>query len=112
MKIVLGSIVMILLASAPAHAQSVGGALAPPTSFQTLPWTPPASPQAINVSGADSTFTPSTFVPFEVAVQEGNVSLKQQAKTLVQAAAESRQAANAPKLRIVQDNRGNAILVK
>src|ERR1700691_117641 len=71
MKIALGSLVMILLASAPAHAQQIGGSLAPPASFQVLPWTAPANPQALTVSGTDITFMPSRFLTFDRAVAAG-----------------------------------------
>jgi hypothetical protein len=93
MKIALGIAVVVMACAAPAKAQSIGGSLAPASHFQTLPWTAPASPQALEISGNDATFVPSQFVPFDRAVAEGNAILQQQAKTVVEAAAECRKAA-------------------
>jgi hypothetical protein len=112
MKIALAAVVVVLLSSVPAYAQGVGGSLRPPQSFQTLPWNPPASPQALEVSGGDTTFLPSTFLTFDKALAAGKIDLKQQAKTVAEAAAESRKAAKTKtKIRIVQDDHGNAVLV-
>jgi hypothetical protein len=111
MKIALGFAVMVLFAALPASAQSIGGALAPASHFQTLPWTPPASPQALEVSGNDTTFEPSQFVSFDLAVAEGKVALQQQGKTVVEAAAECRKAAGQQAAtRIDQDNNDYPVL--
>ncbi len=111
MKIALGVMALILLGAVPAAAQTMGGALAPP-SFRILPWTPPASPKAIEVGGSDTTYVPSTFLTFDGAVAAGKTDLKVQAKTLVQAAEESRKAArnSAPTIQFAQDGRGRAVL--
>jgi hypothetical protein len=111
MKIALAAAVMVLLASLPAHAQGVGGSLRPPQSFQTLPWNPPASPQAIELSGTDETFLPSTFLTFESAVAAGKAVTKEKTKSVAEAAAESRKGVKtAAKIRIEQDDRGNLVL--
>jgi hypothetical protein len=113
MKIIWGAAVLVALATVPAHAQGYGGSLQGPTSFPTLPWTAPATPLAVEYSGTDATFELSTFVTFEGAVARGNAVLKQETKTVAQAAAESRLAAKAtPKAKIVQDDHGNATLAK
>ena len=110
MKIALGLVVMVLMGALPAHAQSIGGALAPPTSFPILPWTPPATQQALNVSGTDATYLPSTFLAFDRAVAAGKADLKERAKTVAEAAAESRKATKArAKIQVAQDDNGNVV---
>lgn len=126
MKIALGCVVMILLASAPAHAQARGGAppdamnrggggtggsISAPSSFPTLRSYPRANPQAIDVTGDDS-FLPSRFVAFDTAVAEGKVILQEETKTVAQVAADSRKAAAQakPTLQFAQDDRGNALI--
>jgi hypothetical protein len=111
MRIALGFVLMVLFVALPMSAQSIGGSLAPATHFQTLPWTPPASPQALEVTGSDTTFEPSRFLSFDRAVAEGNVALQQQAKTVVQAAAECRRAAGEQAAtRIDQANNGDPVV--
>ncbi len=113
MKIAFGVLAIVLLAALPAHAQSIGGSLAPPNYFPVLPWTPPATPQALNVSGADATFSPSTFLAFDRAVAAGKADLKEQAKTVAEAAAESRKAATtSPTIQVAQDDDGNVVFWK
>lgn len=113
MKIALSVAAAILMASVPAGAQGIGGAgLSGPTSFHTLPWAPPAHPNAIEVTG-DPTYLPSTFVSFDRAVAAGKVDLKEQAKTVADAAAESRKTSTvAAKIRVAQDNYGKLILAR
>jgi hypothetical protein len=109
MKIAFGLFAMVLLSALPIHAQSIGGSLAPPTSFPVLPWTPPATPQTLNVSGAEATFSPSTFLAFDRAVAAGKANLKEQAKTVAEAAAESRNAKASAKIQVAQDDNGNVV---
>ena len=110
MKIALGLAAIALLAAAPAHAQSMGGPLSGTRSFPVLPYTAPANLPAVEVSGSDATFLPSSFVTFEAAVQQGKAELKEQERTVAQAAAESRKAAKTAKIEIAQDNSGRAVL--
>lgn len=113
MKIALSVAAAILMTSIPAGAQGIGGpGLSGPTSFHTLPWAPPAHPNAIEITG-DPTYLPSTFVSFDRAVAVGKVDLKEQAKTVADAAAESRKTASvAAKIRVAQDNNGRLIVAK
>ncbi len=118
MKIALGLMVLISLAAVPAGAQTIGGATVsvaipmPQVTSQKLPWTPPAVFNAIEVSGTESTYVPSTFVTFEGAVAAGKVELKKQTKTVAQAANDSREAAkfNAARVRFAQDDQGRVVL--
>lgn len=104
---------LLLLAAAPAGAQMIGGAtLAPPQFFPILPWTPPANLPAVEVSGTDGLYVPSTFLTFDRAIAAGQADLKEQAKTVAEAAAESRKAKYTAKIRLVQDDRGRAIISK
>ncbi|HEY6467494.1 MAG TPA: hypothetical protein VIY69_15950 [Candidatus Acidoferrales bacterium] len=113
MKMTLIIAALILVASVPAGAQSIGGSLTPPRSFHTLPWTPPASPNAIDVTGDAGTYLPSTFVSFDRAVAVGKADLKEQAKTVADAAADSRKTANAAaRIRVAQDNNGKLVVAK
>lgn len=113
MKIALSVAAVILAASVPVGAQTVGGTLAPPRSFSTLPWTPPVNPKAVDVSGTDATYLPSTFVSFDQAVAVGKEDLKEQAKTIAEAAAQSRKTVNAAaKIQVGQDNRGKLVVAK
>lgn len=113
MKTALKLAAVILVACVPAGAQTIGGsALSGPSSFNILPWTPPANPKAIDVSG-DAAYLPSTFLSFDLAVTVGKEDLKEQAKTIAEAAADSRKVANATaKIRVAQDNRGRLIVAK
>ncbi|MGH9575087.1 MAG: hypothetical protein ACRD40_16345 [Candidatus Acidiferrales bacterium] len=113
MKIALGVAALALLAAMPAGAQAVGGAISPPQLLsQKLPWTPPATFNATEVSGAESTYVPSTFVTFDGAVAAGKVQLKELGKTVAEAATESREAAraNTTTAHFTQDNRGRVVL--
>jgi len=108
MKIALGAVAVVLLAAGPAYSQSLSGQVtAEKIEAQLLPYTPPSNPGQTVVSGGNDGFTPSTFVTFEAAVAVGNVEIKSEARTVAQAAAESRAAA---KIHIVQDNHDNVIL--
>ncbi|HKV48678.1 MAG TPA: hypothetical protein VJN69_11360 [Candidatus Acidoferrales bacterium] len=113
MKIALGVAAMALLAAVPAGAQTIGGTISPPRLLsQKLPWIPPAAFNATEVSGAESTYVPSTFVTFDTAVAAGKVQLKELGKTVAEAATDSRAAAraNATKVRFAQDDRGRVVL--
>ena len=127
MKIALGFAAIILLAAMPAHAQarggavsrsgsggsgagSYGGALSGVSSFSNLGYVPAANLPSTNVSGSDATFTPSTFVTFSEAIAQGNANIKEQSKTVAQAAAESRNTTKTTaKIIVMQDDRGNLI---
>jgi hypothetical protein len=112
MKIALGLVVGLLLVSAPVRAQSIGGTLTGPTRPAMLPWTPPARPGAIDVSGTDASYLPSTFLSFDNAVAAGRGELQQDAKTIAEAAAESRRTPKTAVIVIAQDSRGNAVISK
>ena len=112
MKIALGLVVGLLLVSAPVRAQSIGGTLTGPTRPALLPWTPPARPGAIDVSGTDATYLPSTFLSFDHAVAAGKTELQEDSKTIAEAAAESRRAAKMATFTIVQDSRGNPVILE
>lgn len=113
MKTVLSIAAFVLVASVPVAAQGLGGGvISGPTSFHTLPWTPPAHPNAVDVTG-DATYLPSTFVSFDRAVAVGKEDLKREAKTVAEAAAECRKARNsAATIRVAQDNRGKLVVAK
>lgn len=113
MKIALGLTALALLAAMPVGAQTMGGAISPPQVLsQKLPWTPPATFKATEVSGTESTYVPSTFVAFDSAVAAGKVQLKELGKTVAEAAMDSREAArsNTTKVRFAQDDRGRVVL--
>lgn len=113
MKIALGLLAVVLTVPLRAGAQTIGGTLAPPVVHTSLAWTPPANPQAINVSGLDATYLPSTFVSFDRAVAVGKADLKEQAKTIAEAARESRQTARtAAKIQVAQDDKGKLVVEK
>jgi hypothetical protein len=73
--ILIGVILLVLICSAPAHAQLSGGALSNSSltgpMFRTLPSIPPAEFRVITVSGSESTFLPSSFLPYDQAVALG-----------------------------------------
>ena len=115
MKIALGVAALALLAAMPVGAQTIGGTISPlRLPSQKLPWTPPATFNATEVSGAESTYVPSTFVTFDSAVAAGKVHLKEMGKTVAQAATDSRAAAraNATKARFAQDDLGRVVLFR
>jgi hypothetical protein len=120
MKMALGFAAVILLGAVPTHAQGAsssrsggggggsngGGGLSGSASFTTLGWVPPATLVSTTVSGSDATYVPSTFVTFAEAVAQGNIDLKKQGKTVVEAAAESRSATES-KITVDQTLGGN-----
>jgi hypothetical protein len=127
MKITLGLAAVLFFAAVPAHAQSrvgsvaatqnsgggggYGGGSAGSSGFSGLPHYAAADLRAIEVSGDESTYLPSTFMPFEKAVAQGYVVVKEESKTVAQAAAENRKASHLEaKARLVQDDRGRAVL--
>jgi len=130
MKIALGLAAIILLAAAPAHGQARGGSnrvggsvgsgasmggggLTGPTSFTTLTWSAPAIPASTSVSGSNDSYLPSTFVTFAQAIAQGNADLKEQGKTVAEAAAESRKTVKAQaKIVVMQDNNGNVVYMQ
>ena len=65
--ILIGVILLVLVCSAPAHAQIWGGSLNPNTlsgpTFRSMPFNPPTEFHGVTVSGSDSTFLPSSFMP-------------------------------------------------
>ena len=114
MKIALGIATVILLGAIPAGAQTMGPSISVPQLFQKLPWAPPATFKATEVSGADSTYVPSRFVTFEGAVAAGRAELKEQARTVAEAATDSRETArtSTAKVHFAQDDRGRVVLSK
>jgi hypothetical protein len=64
------------------------------------------------VNGDETLFSPSTFMTFSGAISEGNVEIKEEAKTIAQAAAESRQSKSQSKILIEQDDNGNVVMWK
>ena len=107
MKIALGVFAVIFLASA-ANAQSMGGGLSGPHNFHTLAHQAPADMRQLDVNGNDQDFLPSRFVTFDAAIAAGKQEVKEESKTIAQAAAENRASARPQaKIRIVQGNNGN-----
>jgi hypothetical protein len=113
MKMTLSLAAVIVLAAVSTGAQGIGGGvMTGPTSFHTLPWTPPAHPNAVDVTG-DAMYLPSTFVSFDRAVAVGKEDLKEEAKTVAEAAADSRKRAHATaSIRVAQDNKGRLVVAK
>ena len=78
-------------------------------AFHTLERVPPAQFQMIDVSGEGLGFVPSSFVPFEQSLEEGNAALAIQRKSLGEIAREYRNSEKpkASKM-LTQDAFGNA----
>lgn len=140
MKRVLGVMVLILGFSIPAHAQASRGTV--PASggsggmttgggggfggsgsgdsggmsgvnFHTLPSIPPANLPSVEVSGTKADFVPSTFLPFDQAVAEGQAVLDAQHKSVAQAAAENSRANRAKaKAAIIENGAGDAVIAR
>lgn len=93
-KLELGLALGFVAAAAPAHAQSigVGGGMTGPTFSLSLPEYPRATFKMAVASGSDADYSPSTFVSFSDAVAQGNIAMRRQSKTVVEAAAEIRRA--------------------
>lgn len=109
MKIAFGILAAILLASA-ANAQGIGGGLSAPHAFHTLPHEPVADMRQVEVSGTEQDFLPSTFVTFDGAVAAGKVEIKEESKTVAEAAAETRATASPQaRIHIIQDNNGAVV---
>ena len=74
--ILIGVILLVLICSAPAHAQIWGGSFSPNSlsgpTFRSMPFNPPTEFHGITVSGSDSTFLPSSFMPYDQAVALGS----------------------------------------
>jgi hypothetical protein len=126
----IGFAILGLALSVPAHAQrsmagpagptgngggagspvggSTGGAAA---GFRTLPTVPRTQFQAIDVSGGDISFFPSSFMQFDKGIAEGESILAARQKTLAEVASEYRNAEKPKaKLNITQDAFGNIVV--
>ena len=119
MKSLLCAAVLVLAASIPSYGQmgAISGlSISPmPPNIPILPHDPPANFQMLALSGNTTDFLPSTFLAFGDAVSEGaaKVAMDRERITLVELAGETRAAHNAPaKALFIQDDRGNAILVR
>lgn len=85
----------------------VGGGM----SFRTLPHAAPAALRSSAVMGSDSTFEPSTFLPYDRAIAAGQAVLDGEHESVAEAAAEN---SRAPKLKarasIIENAAGNPII--
>ena len=117
MKFLLGSVLLLLAFSTPTFGQggSISGeAINPmPANVPMLPHYAPSNPQMIELSGSYTDFLPSKFLAYDKAVAKGTAANHTPAKSIVEAARENR-AVQKPKAKalFVQDNHGNAILIK
>ncbi len=129
MKKLIGFVILGLAFSIPAHAQRSMAGTAGPTSngggagspvggstggaaagFHTLPTVPRTQFQAIDVSGGDVSFFPSSFMLFDKGIAEGESILASRQKTLAEVATENRHADKPKaKLNITQDAFGNVV---
>lgn len=127
MKYLVGFAVMVLSFAVPAAAQthaagggsgtgfgttSGGGAggAAVPGGVGHLPHYAPTRFQVTNVTGTPD-YIPSTFIPYNNAVTEGNVTLASVPETVGQAAQLNRETPKVKaKLALVQDRHGNAVI--
>jgi hypothetical protein len=130
MNKLIGVAILGLALSIPAHAQrsmagpagptgngggagspvggSTGGAAA---AFRTLPTVPRAQFLAVDVSGGDISFFPSSFMQFDKGIAEGEAILAARQKTLAEVATENRHAEKPKaKLNITQDAFGNVVM--
>ena len=107
-KLTLGLALGFAAAAAPAHAQSIGagGGMAGPIFSLSLPEYPRATFKMAVASGSNADYSPSTFVSFSEAVAQGNIAMRRQSKTVVEAAAETRRARAAAAVAniVVKDN--------
>jgi len=131
MKTLFGLAILGLSLSVPTHAQqrAMSGGAGGPTNngsvgfggspvggagavhFPTLPSVPRAQFQMMDVSGGDASFFPSSFVPFEKGIAEGEAALAVRQKSLGDVALENR-GSEKPKAKfaIIQDQIGHAII--
>jgi len=87
---------------------STGGAAA---AFRTLPVVPGTQFQAIDVSGGDVSFFPSSLMQFDKGIAEGEAILAARQKTLAEVASEYRHEEKPKaKLNITQDAFGNVVM--
>jgi hypothetical protein len=116
MKQLFALAVLILLSSVPSFAQrpagggvgGAGGSIGGGTS--RLPVYPSHDFQATYVTGSDD-FTPSTFVPYDQALTDGRNALAARARSLADAAKESRNSERPrAKFTIMQDGNGRLVV--
>lgn len=130
MKKAIGIAAFILFFAIPAHAQRGGGnPSAQPasnggggggggfggggTAGSMLPASAPAHFRMSAVSGSDSSFIPSGYLPFESAVAEGQAILDAEKKTPAEAAAASSIVPKPhAKVTVVQGANGDPIVIK
>lgn len=133
MKLILGAAALTLIFSVPAMAQGYfgnygnvgggpslngGGTLNDHTGYtgvgtHILNNTPVTRFSMSVTNGSSAEFIPSTFVPFEQAVEQGRAALAAKPKTLAEIAAEYRAQKRAKaEVAFVQDNSGKAVTQK
>jgi len=89
----------------------VGGGGMSGVPFSTLPSHPRANFAATAISGTDAEFVPSTFLPFEDAVDAGQAVLDAQHASVAQAAeANSRAPKAKAKFALIEDAAGHAVI--
>ena len=81
------------------------------TAFHTLPVYPRTQFQIVEISGGDSSFFPSSYLPFAEGIAGGEALLSMKHKTLGEVAKDYRQA-DKPKAKVMltQDQSGNAVI--
>jgi hypothetical protein len=130
-KRICGLTALILWLSIPAHAQHAmggsstgvagasgwaggGGGTGGGTgqvSFPTLPSYPQHEFLMTNVSGTNADFTPSTFLDYDQALNEGRAALASKMRPLAEIAKQNRESKPAKgKIAILQDANGKAFL--
>jgi len=118
MKPILALMALVLVFSLPAHAQAAGGSASSPhtggggsfggSSGARPAHTPTAQFQMSAVSGSNSDFVPSAYLPFDKAVALGRNYSAAKPATIVEVAQAYKNAQGPiPEHVIVQDRRGN-----
>jgi hypothetical protein len=134
MKRFLGLAILILGLSVPAHAQvragassagtsvgggmgsaggggGMGGGMSGPTNFNTLPAIPQANLPSSAISGTDTDFVPSTFLPYAKAIAAGQEVLDAEHKSVAEAAAENSRARKLKaRAAIIENAAGDAVI--
>lgn len=88
-----------------------GAGIGGQSSFHTLPSIPPARLPSTAVSGSDSTFVPSSFLPYNQAIAVGNAMLDAQHESVAEAAAENSLVHRLPaKAAIIENAIGNPVI--
>jgi len=92
---------------------SAGGAGSGGASFSPLPSYPRTNFAATAISGTETDFVPSTFLPYESAVAAGQAALTAQHASVVQAASANSSAPKAKaKLTLIEDATGKAVIAR